>query len=99
MLTELDVVDVGAPSDIPARDAEIAAVYKDYLDAALSSPAVKVVITWGLSDYDSWITHYNLDEFRRDDGLPPRPLPFDTDLKAKPAYFAMAEAFKAAPGR
>jgi len=99
MLTEMDVIDVGAPSDPAQRDAAVASMYKDYLDAALSSPAVKTVITWGLSDHDSWITHYNLDEFRRPDGLPPRPLPFDADLKPKPAYFAIADAFKAAPGR
>jgi endo-1,4-beta-xylanase len=99
MLTELDVVDVGAPSDIPARDAEVASMYKDYLDVALASPAVKTVVTWGLSDHDSWITHYSVDDFRRPDGLPPRPLPFDKDLQPKPAYFAIAEAFKAAPGR
>ncbi|HVM83323.1 MAG TPA: endo-1,4-beta-xylanase [Candidatus Binatia bacterium] len=99
MLTELDVVDVGAPSDPAQRDAAVAAVYKAYLDAALASPTVKTVATWGLCDHDSWITHYALDQFRRPDGLPPRPLPFDTDLKAKPAYFAIADAFKAAPGR
>jgi endo-1,4-beta-xylanase len=99
MLTELDVIDVGAPSDIAARDQAVAAYYKDYLDVALASPAVKTVVTWGLSDPDSWISHYNLDEFRRPDGMPPRPLPFDADLQPKPAYFAMAEAFRAAPAR
>jgi endo-1,4-beta-xylanase len=99
MLTELDVIDAGAPTDVAARDAAVAAYYKDYLDVALANPAVKTVVTWGLSDRDSWITHYSLDEFRRTDGMPPRPLPFDADLKAKPAYFAMAEAFKAALGR
>jgi endo-1,4-beta-xylanase len=99
MITELDVIDVGAPTDIAARDVAVAAFYKDYLDVVLANPAVKTVVTWGLSDHDSWITHYNLDEFRRPDGTPPRPLPFDADLKAKPAYFAMAEAFKSAPAR
>lgn len=99
MITELDVIDVGAPSDVAARDAAVAAYYRDYLDVALANPAVKTVVTWGLSDHDSWITHYNLDEFRRPDGMPPRPLPFDTDLKPKPAYFAVAEAFKGAPAR
>jgi endo-1,4-beta-xylanase len=99
MITELDVVDRGAPADIAARDAAVAAVYRQYLAVALDSPAVKTVITWGLVDRDSWITHYNMDEFRRDDGLPPRPLPFDDDLKPKPAYAAMAEAFRAARKR
>jgi endo-1,4-beta-xylanase len=99
MITELDVVDRGAPGDIPGRDAAVASVYRDYLAVALESPAVKTVITWGLVDRDSWITHYNMDEFRRDDGLTPRPLPFDDDLRPKPAYTAMAQAFQAAPKR
>ena len=99
MLTEMDVVDVGAPGDIAARDAAVAAVYKNYLDAALASPALKDVITWGLSDHDSWIVHTNEPDFHRDDGLTPRPLPFDADLKPKPAYFAIADALKAAPSR
>lgn len=99
LLTELDVVDTSAPSDIAARDAEVAAMYKDYLDVALASPATKAVVTWGLSDPDSWISHNNEDDFRRSDGQPSRPLPFDKDLKPKPAYFAIAEALKAAPSR
>jgi endo-1,4-beta-xylanase len=99
MLTEMDVVDVGAPSDIAARDAAVAAVYKTYLDAALANPALKNVITWGLSDHDSWIVHTSEPDFQRDDGLAARPLPFDADLKPKPAYFAIAEALKAAPTR
>lgn len=99
MITELDVVDRAAPADIAARDAAVAAVYRQYLAVALDSPAVKTAITWGLADHDSWITHYNMDEFRRLDGLKPRPLPFDDDLKPKPAYTAMAEAFRAAPKR
>ena len=46
-----------------------------------SSVPVKTVVTWGLSDHDSWITHYSLDEFRRPDGMPPRPLPFDRSME------------------
>jgi len=99
LITELDVVDTTAPGDIAARDAEVASMYKDYLDVVLANPATKAVVTWGLTDADSWITHYNLDEFRRADGLPPRPLPFDGDMKPKPAYFAIADAFRAAPAR
>jgi endo-1,4-beta-xylanase len=99
MITELDVIDSGAPGDVTARDAEVASMYKDYLSVALANPATKTVITWGLADPDSWVSHYAIDEFKRADGLPPRPLPFDGDFKPKPAYFAIADAFKAAPGR
>jgi endo-1,4-beta-xylanase len=99
LVTELDVVDTTAPSDIAARDAEVASIYKEYLDVVLANPATKAVVTWGLVDSDSWIAHFDLDEFHRDDGLQPRPLPFDNDLKPKPAYFAIADAFRAAPAR
>jgi len=99
MVTELDVVDKTAPGDIAARDAEVASMYKEYLDVILASPATKAIVTWGIVDTDSWISHYYSDQFRRDDGLPPRPLPFDGDLKPKPAYFAIADAFRAAPAR
>jgi endo-1,4-beta-xylanase len=99
MITELDVIDVGAPTDIAARDQAVASFYKDYLDVVLANPACRTVVTWGLSDHDSWITHYSMDDFRRPDGQPPRPLPFDADLKPKPAYFAIADAFRGAPTR
>jgi len=98
-VTEMDVDDKVGPSDITARDAEVASMYKEYLDVMLANPATKAVVTWGLTDPDSWISHYDEDEFRRDDGLPPRPLPFDADMKPKPAYFAIADAFRAAPAR
>jgi endo-1,4-beta-xylanase len=99
MITELDVIDAGAPGDIAARDAEVASMYKDYLGVVLANPAAKTVITWGLADPDSWISHYSVDDFRREDGLPPRPLPFDGAFKPKPAYFAIADAFRSAPAR
>jgi endo-1,4-beta-xylanase len=99
MLTELDCIDKGAPSDITARDAAVAAAYKHYLDVALANRAVTVVVNWGLSDRSSWVVSGGDPLAKRDDGLRPRPLPFDTDLKPKPAYFAIAEALKNAPKR
>ncbi|HZT87413.1 MAG TPA: endo-1,4-beta-xylanase [Stellaceae bacterium] len=99
LLTELDVADRSAPSDIAVRDAEVAATYKRYLDAALAHQAVIAAITWGLTDGDSWVTRGDLPAFRRTDGLPPRPLPFDQNYRPKPAYFAIAEALHAAPMR
>jgi endo-1,4-beta-xylanase len=99
MLTELDVADKSAPSDIPQRDAEVASAYKRFLDVALDNKSVSTVITWGLSDNDSWITHGAKPEFRREDGLTPRPLPFDATYRPKAAYAAIAEALRAAPKR
>jgi endo-1,4-beta-xylanase len=99
MITELDVTDRGAPSDIAKRDAEVASAYRRYLDVALASRAVKAVITWGLSDADSWITNGEYPQTIRADGLKPRPLPFDAGYAPKPAYVAIAEALHAAPAR
>ena len=99
MLTELDCIDKGAPSDIAARDAAVAAAYKHYLDVALASRAVTVVINWGLSDRSSWVISGGDPLAKRTDGLRPRPLPFDTELRPKPAYFAIAGALRHAPQR
>jgi len=99
MLTELDVTDRGAPSDIAKRDAAVADAYSRYLGVALANPAVKAVITWGLTDRYSWITNGQYPDTTRADGLPPRPLPFDANYAPKPAYVAIAEALNAAPPR
>jgi endo-1,4-beta-xylanase len=99
-ITELDVTDAHAPADIGVRDQLVADTYRRFLDAALDEPAVKMVVTWGLSDRHSWIVRRETNETKwRKDGLPSRPLPFDADLQPKPAYAAMAEAFAHAPSR
>jgi len=99
MLTELDCIDKGAPSDIAGRDAAVAAAYRQYLDVALASRAVTTVINWGLSDRHSWVISGGDPLAKRDDGQRPRPLPFNTDLHPKPAYQAIAEALRNAPPR
>lgn len=98
-ITELDVGDRSAPADVSRRDQEVASVYRAYLDAVLHNPAVTVVVLWGLSDRDSWIVRGQLPAYVRQDGLPPRPLPFDTAYHAKAAFSAIAAAFRAAPVR
>jgi endo-1,4-beta-xylanase len=98
-ITELDVIDRGAPSDIARRDTAVAEAYQRYLDVALANRAVKIVITWGITDRYGWIVSGDYPQARRADGLPPRPLPFDTDCRPKPAYLAIAEAFNRAPAR
>ncbi|MFZ3234539.1 MAG: endo-1,4-beta-xylanase [Stellaceae bacterium] len=99
-ITELDVTDENAPADIAARDRLVADAYRRFLDAALDEPAVKMVVTWGLSDRHSWIVRHETNEAKwRKDGLPSRPLPFDADLQPKPAFAAIAAAFAHAPAR
>jgi endo-1,4-beta-xylanase len=96
-VTELDVTDRGLPPDIATRDAAVARTYRAFLDTVLAEPSVKVVVLWGISDRYTWM---NDSQFaRRDDGLPVRPHPFDLDFQPKPAWGAIAEAFRAAAPR
>jgi len=99
-ITELDVTDQDAPADRTVRDRLVADTYSRFLDAALDEPAVKMVVTWGLSDRHSWIVRRETNESKwRKDAMISRPLPFDADLKPKPAFEAMARTFTHAPQR
>jgi endo-1,4-beta-xylanase len=99
-ITELDVTDENAPADPVVRDRLVADTYSRFLDAALDETAVKMVVTWGLSDRHSWIVRRETHESKwRHDGAPSRPLPFDVDLKPKRACEAIARAFRHAPQR
>ena len=88
-VTELDVDDSSLPADIPERDRLVAEYYKTFLDNILRQNSVKAVLTWCLSDRDSWLQGFR----PRKDGLPQRPLPFDADLNPKPAFYALRDAF------
>src|SRR5215831_21288200 len=99
-ITELDVTDEHAPADVAVRDRLVADTYQRFLDAALDEPALKMVVTWGLSDRHSWIVRRETYQAEwRSDNAPSRPLPFDADLEAKPAFDAIAQAFAHAPRR
>jgi endo-1,4-beta-xylanase len=99
-VTELDVSDENAPADIARRDGLVADTYRRFLDGVLVAPAVKMIVTWGLSDRYSWIVRKETDPGRwRRDGLPSRPLPFDAGLEPKPAFAAIAAVLKQAPPR
>jgi endo-1,4-beta-xylanase len=92
-VTELDVDDQFMPADIPERDRQVAEVYRSFLENILRHNSVKAVLTWCLSDRDSW-----LQSFRpRKDGLPQRPLPFDAQLNPKPAFFALRDTLGPKP--
>ena len=92
-VTEMDVEDLELPGDIPTRDRLVAEMYRGYLEIVLHHPAVKAVLTWGFTDKHSWLNHVR---HQRPDGLPKRPLPFDADLRPKPAFDAMIEALQKA---
>jgi endo-1,4-beta-xylanase len=95
LVTELDVVDASLPNDIGARDQAIADVYFNYLKIVLAQKSVIAVLNWGLSDKYTWIASKN----PRADSAPVRPLPFDANMQATPAWTAMARAFDSAPSR
>jgi endo-1,4-beta-xylanase len=99
VVSELDVLDVGASGAIAPRDQAVADLYSRYLNVALANPATVAVVTWGLSDRYSWLVPASSRSFARSDGLPGRPLPFDREFRPKPAYFAMLRAFEQAPLR
>jgi endo-1,4-beta-xylanase len=44
------------------------------------------VVSWGISDRSSWISQ----TFKRNDGLPNRPLPFDSEFRPKPVADLLA---------
>ncbi len=94
-ITELDVQDAMLPADVATRDRAVADIYSRFLSATLRQPAVKGIVTWGLADCFTWIAGYR----PRKDGLPVRPLPFDANCQPKPAYYAIAQTFQAAPRR
>ncbi|WP_242042505.1 endo-1,4-beta-xylanase [Leptolyngbya sp. FACHB-541] len=89
LITELDVSDRRLPRDIDTRDRQVAEVYEAYLTAALAEPSVIAVLTWGLSDRYTWLTHFQ----PRSDGAAVRPLPLDDRLQPKRAWRAIADAF------
>lgn len=95
-VTELDVNDAELTGDIQQRDEAIAALYRSYLTNVLQHRSVKAVLTWGLTDADSWL---NSPRREHKPERPLRPLPFDTDLKPKPAFYAEVDAVSAAANR
>jgi endo-1,4-beta-xylanase len=90
-VTEMDVNDRALPAQAGVRDAAVAAAYREYLDLLLADPAVRAVLTWGITDRYTWLDH----EGSRSDGQPERPLPFDSEYKAKLATSAIRDAFDA----
>lgn len=96
-ITEFDVVDRELPAPVAKRDEAAARAARDYLAVALAEPAVRLLVTWGVSDADNWVD--GNEQFRRRDGLPARPNPYDDAFCPKPLRAAIADALRAAPDR
>lgn len=79
-ITELDVIDWRLPADVAARDAAAARLVSSFLKAVIEVMKPESVITWGLTDRSTWIS----ETFKRQDGLPNRPLPLDAEYRPKP---------------
>jgi len=95
MVTELDVADRWGPADVTKRDAEVAAVTRDFMDVVVENPATVGVLTWGLSDRYSWLSNYP--EYKWPDGQLSRGLPLDADMQRKPMWHAIARSFASRP--
>jgi endo-1,4-beta-xylanase len=98
-VTELDVNDDDVASDeVDVRDREVANVYRDYLATVLRDPAVKAVLTWGVSDRHTWLNNAPTHQ-KKQPNRTQRPLPFDRNYAPKEAFFAMRDSFDAAKKR
>lgn len=96
LITELDVREGArlAP-DLAGRDAAVAERVRLFVGTALEG-GCRTVLTWGLSDKDSWLVK-DPDVARRD-GQSHRGLPLDGEGQRKPMWQALARVF-AARGR
>lgn len=95
IISELDVIDQELPQDIQTRDRIVAEAYYEYLSVVLDEPAVTTVVNWGLNDRHTWLADFA----PRNDGADVRPLLLDRQYTRKPAWKAVARAFKEAPRR
>ncbi len=87
--TELDVNDRAWAADVDSRDQGVARTYASYLNLILEDPAMRVVITWGISDKYTWLNSEGSRAYK----LPERCLPFDADYAPTPCFFAIRNSF------
>jgi endo-1,4-beta-xylanase len=81
-VTELDVIDNDLPGPVAVRDAVTAARAHHFLEAVFAAARPAVVATWGITDRYTWVPIW----YKRKDGLPNRPLPFDENYRPKPLW-------------
>ncbi|MGO8758871.1 MAG: endo-1,4-beta-xylanase [Terracidiphilus sp.] len=99
-ISELDVSCAALKGGPAQLDSTVGRVYGNYLNLVLAEPNVTQVITWGITDADTWLKTtwlYNPADKRGIfvkfvEGLGQRPLPFGDDYAAKPAFWALRGA-------
>jgi endo-1,4-beta-xylanase len=99
IVTELDVLETETVGSVSVRDQIVADCYARFLSVALDERAVSALVIWGLADGFSWQNAPSRTQFRRPDGLPARPLPFDAEFRPKLALRAIRGALESAPKR
>jgi endo-1,4-beta-xylanase len=74
-----------APAVPPSLIAEQGWLYKQYFDALRRLRGkISAVTFWGFADDDTWLDSFPIDRLDA-------PLPFDTELQAKPAYWGIVD--------
>jgi endo-1,4-beta-xylanase len=81
-VTELDVLDDLLPASVPQRDTIAAARAFDFLETIFAAGRPAAIVTWGITDRYTWVPMW----YKRKDGLPNRPLPFDANYQPKPLW-------------
>lgn len=90
-ITELDVKEANLNLAVAERDRRIADHVRQYLETVLAEQPVSAVITWGISDRDSWLQASPPPDSARELN---RGLPFDAGLAPKPFYWTMREILR-----
>ncbi|QNA83289.1 endo-1,4-beta-xylanase [Sphingomonas sp. So64.6b] len=97
-ITELDVLEADRTLPVAQRDRNVADAITALLDVALDQPALTSVVTWGLSDRDSWLQDCapQTKEAQTctpvDCGRLNRGLPYDGEMAAKPVREVLGRA-------
>jgi endo-1,4-beta-xylanase len=84
-ISEMDLVATPFPGELPAKLEAQAKAYGDIVRACTREKGFTGVTFWGYSDKYSW---------RNRGGNKACPLPFDEEMKPKPAFFAVRAAFE-----
>jgi endo-1,4-beta-xylanase len=90
LITEFDVNDQRLGTEIPKRDAAVAAYARDYLALMFDYRRLRDVLVWGMCDSASWLQQFKP---LRADGLPKRPCPYDSNFHPKALRGVIATAF------